>query len=134
MLEVKDGEVELTGLVHNNKYSYRVYYKKNGEYIATQSVGSFTTPKANFQFLGLYIEEKDDSFVLSAYSIDNDKAGNIYEMTIYFNDKTVFLKNGTLEIKKDYYGDTIEKIGYQYWYNDENGRNLVTVTDGLYFK
>ena len=133
MIKLENGEVELTNLVHNNKYNYRVYYKKGEEFIATQTVGSFETPKAGFKFLGLYIEEKTDSFVLHAYSLDNDKAGNVYEMTVFFNDKTVYLKNSTLEIKKEIYGDKIEKIGYEYWYTDENGRNIIRVNDGLYF-
>ena len=133
MIKLENGEVVLNNLVHNNKYSYRVYYKKGEEFIATQTVGSFETPKAGFKFLGLYIEEKDDSFVLHAYSLDNDKAGNVYEMTVFFNDKTVYLKNSTIEIKKEIYGDVIEKIGYEYWYTDENGRNIIRVNDGLYF-
>ena len=133
MIKLENGEVELTNLVHNNKYNYRVYYKKGEEFIATQTVGSFETPKAGFKFLGLYIEDKGDTYVLHSYALDNDKAGNVYEMTVFFNDKTVYLKNNTLEIKKEIYGNTIEKIGYEYWYTDENGRNIVRVNDGLYF-
>ena len=133
IMKVRNGKVNPIKLVHNSTYSYRVYYEKDGEMIPTLTVGSFTTAKANFKFLGLYIEEKADKFILYSYSLDNDKSGNVHEMTVFFNDKTVYLKNGTAEVKKEIYGNKIEKIGYEYWFNSENGRETVTVENGLYF-
>ena len=54
-------------------------------------------------------------------------------MTVVINGKNVYMKNGTAEVLKSVYGSVIEKLGYEYWYVDDNGRNMVTVSDGLYF-
>ena len=133
MIKVVDGKVELTNLVHNNTYDYRVYYLENETYIPTQTVGSFTTSKANFKFLGLYIEEQDDKYIFRAYSLDKDRSGNVYEMTVTINGRNIYLKNGEGEVSKDIVGD-FTKVGYEYWYVDENGRTTIIVEDGLYFR
>ena len=133
MLKTENGKVSLTGLIHNYEYSYRIYYEKDDEIIPTQTVGSFTTSKAGFKFLGLYIEETSDKYLIYSYSIDDDHSGNVNEMTVIINGKNAYLKNGYAEVKKADYGDIIEKLGYEYWYNDDKGRNMVTVSDGLYF-
>ena len=132
-LKVHNGKVELTNLVHNNTYSYRVYYEKDGELIPTLTVGSFTTSKAKFKFLGLVVEEKDDKFIFYAYSQDPDKAGNVHEMIVMLNGNKIYLKNGTAEASKAIYGKEIEKLGYEYWFNGDNGREIVINEDGQYF-
>lgn len=133
MMKVRDGKVNPTGLVHNNTYSYRVYYEKDGELIPTLTVGSFTTAKANFKFLGLLVEETKDKFIFHSYSQDPDKSGNVHEMTVLLNGKSVYLKNGMAEADKKIYGEKIDKLGYEYWFNNENGREVVLVEEGLYF-
>ena len=131
LMKTENGKIQVTNLIHNNNYAYRVYFEKDGEKIPTQTIGNFTTCKSGFEFLGLFINPSTDRYYIEAYSLDDDHGGNVSEMVVTINGKNVILKNGTAEALMTVYGSTIEKLSYEYWYNDENGRNIVTVIDGL---
>lgn len=114
--ELVNGEIEFTNLVHNNNYSYRVYYKVGETLYPTQTVGTITTSKANFKLLGIVVKETDDAFIVTAYADDNDKCSNIKEMNLIVNGKSIYLKDFTITLDKKTYGDTIESIKASYWY------------------
>lgn len=133
MYPVVAGKVDITGLVHNCTYSYRVYYKEKNEFIATQSVGVINTLQSSFRFLGLTIEETETSFIIHSYSDDVDKCGNISEMTVNINDFDIFLKNGTATVLKKNVGDKILSIYIEYWYINNGERQNVKETDPVYF-
>lgn len=134
MYKVTDGKVDITNLLHNTDYNYRVYYKENDEYIATQTVGVIQTLQSNFRFLGLTIEETETSFIINAYSDDIDKCGNIKEMTVKINDYNIYLKDGTATVSKKNVGDKILSIYTEYWYISGGERQTVSDTDVVYFK
>ncbi len=131
--EVVDGKVEITGLVHNNEYSYRVYYKENGEYIITQTIGVIKTLQIGFKYLGLTIQETEDSFIINSYADDIDKCGNVNEMSISFNDIDLFLKDGTLTISKSLVGNKILSFEIEYIYYLEGERIKVVDENPEYF-
>lgn len=131
--QVVNGKVELTNLFHNSDYSYRVYYKENGEYIATQCVGVIKTHQANFRFLGFTISETADGYVVNSYSDDIDKCGNVDEMAVTINDYTVYLKGGTATISKKNVGDRILSISIEYWYLENGDRQSVVDNNPTYF-
>lgn len=130
---VVDGKVEFTNLFHNTDYNYRVYYKENDKYIATQSVGVIKTYQSNFRFLGLTIEETDDAFIIHSYSDDIDKCGNIHEMAVNINDYYVYLKQGSGKVSKKSVGNKILSIFTEYWYMEGGERQNIIDEDPVYF-
>lgn len=133
MYPVISGKVELTNLLHNTDYNYRVYYKENDQYIATQSVGVIKTLQSNFRFLGFTITETETSYIINSYSDDIDKCGNISEMAVNINDYQVYLKNGTATVLKKNIGEKILSIYIEYWYIENGSRLSVKEDNPKYF-
>lgn len=124
-----NNKVTLDNLVHNTKYDYKVYYKDSkGNYYETLTVGSFTTAKANFKYLGVTLEETDDSYTFKSYCNDVDSAGNVMSMEIEFNGLITYFSNGKIVLSKSIFGDYIENVKFRYNYED-NGKIVFVDTN-----
>jgi len=124
--EVVDGKVELTGLNHNTKYGYEVYYKDNdGKMVQTLTMNSFKTSKTGFKFCSVTVKEDGDYYLISINYIDPDKASNADFANITVNGLKTFLSDGKKKFKKSLFTDgIIESIEIEFTYED-NGEEKV---------
>ena len=122
-----DGVATITGLVHNQIYSYQVYYKDGDNLIKTLSVGSFTTQKSGFEFLGVLIEETDNSFVIKAYAIDPDSSSNVTSMAVTKNGYNTKLTDGVITLKKDLFGNNLDDLVLSFYYIEDGKTQSITL-------
>ncbi len=129
--EVIDGKVSIDDLVHNTQYNYVVYYKDGDTLLETATIGSFTTKKSGFKFLGVTVHEEENEYIIQVYYDDIDSSSNIKSMSINFNGIETYLDKDKLSIKKSIVGDYIENFEYSYWY-EESGETI-TIKSSNYF-
>lgn len=123
LFETVNGVAKVTGLVHNQTYSYQVYYKDGEDFVKTLSVGSFTTQKSSFEFLGVVIEETDDAYIITAYCLDPDNASNMNNMNVTKNGFDTKLNNGTITLKKSMFGEGLDDLFLTFYVSSDGETN-----------
>lgn len=122
MYEAKDGKVSFEGLVSNTTYGYKLYYKdKDGNFVQTLEMGSFTTLKTGFSFTSIVVTEDENYYIFTAYYNDPDKASNVQnaEITIGGTEISTFMTKGVLKLKKNLLeGIELTTIGIKFTYVD----------------
>ena len=133
--EVKDEKVSLDNLVHNNKYTYQIYYEnEKGELIQSLTTNTFTTNKKIYTYLATYLIETDDAFEIATKYLDLDKSSTLdcakLRIVSVKNGEEIinntYLKQGKIILSKNVIGDEIKEIFLSFTYQLD-GSDVITV-------
>lgn len=124
--EIKDGQVELTGLVHNSVYNYTLCYENNkGEIVETLTGGEIKTEKDLYTYLATFVYEDSETFTIEVRYLDTDKSSTIggakVGLTSIKDGQEVFNNaflngEGKTTLKKSIIGDQIVKMNLSFSY------------------
>ena len=124
--EIKDGSVELTGLVHNSTYNYVLCYENNkGEIVETLTGGEIKTEKDLYTYLATFVYEEEETITIEVRYLDTDKSATIGGAKIaltslkdgeeIFNN-TFLNGDGKITLKKSIIGDKIINMTISFSY------------------
>ena len=132
MKQVVNGKVSFTDLTKNTSYIYKVYTKKDGEFLGLPITGSISTAKEKLEITSAraYLHtNKDGIEYCNIEVVLNDPDKTFVNMVLDINGKKYYIKDNVFSVAKEDLSNINTYLMLTYDLNDKQGRITLKLAD-----